>query len=385
MRAIPASKAIRSALVAVVLSVSGCGLLTVEMTSTPETVRGGEPVTFDIKLTNRSQCPLDTSVALLIPFISTADLNAEFSQIPPDAPPEVLAFIQELRDFIDELCSGGQPAIPTPPVATQPRARAASLNTNGLSAGCRRGEGEIVCEISGRVREPGNGMTFSLFGGRLDCEVDDQIVRCEFRIPFGEAPAAAGGAAAVVQNLSCLTPAQLGIPADAVVEEFGELGAICFVGTFPTMIQGLGPNEMATGQIALPAHGSGVTRNFIIALSDEAEDVGVCKGGSDAGEACDLDDSGDCSGGPCGEGICDGGDNNGLGCDVATQAMDCPNGGTCVACDDVPPTNLLPIDCTTTYVSPEPAPAMSPWGLAGLAVILFAAGSLWLQRRRRRD
>lgn len=360
----------RAAAAAALLCLSGCGLLTVEMTSTPETVRSGDPVTFDIKLTNTSQCPLEQSVAVLVPFISAAELNAEFGEIPPDAPPEVLAFIEELRQFVEELCTGGQPSIPTPP-AQQP----AITRPAGLSTTCRRDDGAIVCRISGPVREPGNAMTFSLFGDRLQCEVDDQIVGCEFHVPLPPMGEPSGVTSAAIQNLTCLTTDVIGILGD-------EFGAACFVGTFP-LFEGLGPNEMATGSVTIPANGAGVTRNLIIAISGDAEDAGVCKGGADAGEACDNSDSSECPGSTCGEGICVGGDTPGLGCDVATQMADCPNGGMCHVCADVPATDLLPIDCTTTYISPEGVPVMSPWTLAGLAVILFAAGSFWLQRWRR--
>jgi hypothetical protein len=86
--------------------------------------------------------------------------------------------------------------------------------------------------------------------------------------------------------------------------------------------------------------------------------------------------------GTCGEGICDMGANEGKGCDEASAAADCPD-GSCILCTDVPDTGFLPVDCTTTYVAPETVPAISPWGLAGLAGILFAAGTLFLRRRTR--
>jgi hypothetical protein len=185
-----------------------------------------------------------------------------------------------------------------------------------LSTSRRRAAGEIDREISGRVAEAGNGMTFSLFGDRLECVVDDGIVRCLFRVELPSASAPAAVTSAVPVGLTCLTAEQLGIPDE---EEFA---AACFLGTFPMLI-GLGPAQMAAGQIVLPAHGAGVP----------------------------------CPGSTCGEGICVGGDNDGRGCDVATQAADCPNGGMCTACGDVPENGFLPFDCTTTYISPEPAPA----------------------------
>jgi hypothetical protein len=380
MARVPTAKVITLA-----LALSGCGIVSVDMTSTPDTVRSGEPVTFDIKLTNQSPCPLRITAAELIPFISVQEINAQLSRVPPDVPPEVVAFIEELRAFLDDLCTGGTPMVPTPPFGQQPAARAAGF-MNGLSRGCRRIKDEIVCQISGRVREPGNGMTFTLFDDRVHCVVDDSIVRCELRIPIppasaSPASAALGGAGLATQTLTCLTAAQIEDRFGGSFDEAGELGAICFIGD-PPMIAGLGPNEMATGQVVLPARGAGFMRNFIFAGSGDPEDAGVCKGGSDAGEPCDRSDP-ECSGGTCGEGICVLGGNAGLGCNVATQMMDCP-GGTCQVCNVPFPANALPVDCTTTYVSPEGAPTMSTWGLFGLAAIMLAAGTLWLQRRQRR-
>jgi hypothetical protein len=60
--------------------------------------------------------------------------------------------------------------------------------------------------------------------------------------------------------------------------------------------------------------------------------------------------------------------------------MDCPNGGTCQVCAVELPPGALPFDCTTTYVSPETAPVMSPWALIGLALLLMATGTFWLRR-----
>src|SRR4051794_24001390 len=116
MRTFATSNFIRAMFAMAALSLAGCGLVSVDMTSTPATAKRGDPVTFDIKLTNQSQCPLETTAAVLIPFISPNEFNALFNEVPADAPPEVLAFLQELRAFLDELCSGGTPTPPIPPV-----------------------------------------------------------------------------------------------------------------------------------------------------------------------------------------------------------------------------------------------------------------------------
>ena len=364
------------ALATVGLSLGGCGLVSVDMTSTPSTVKHGDPVSFDIKLTNQSQCPLETSGAVLIPFISERELQAAFSQIPPNAPPEILAFIDALRMFLDELCSGGSPTPPTfPAFATGPAVTSGTF-TNRLSGRCHLDGSDLACEIDGRV-SGGNGMTFPLLGDRLECSIDDGIVRCLFHIALSPGAAPAAVAAAAISPLTCLTPQQLGAPNDQ------EFGAVCFLGTFP-MITGLGPAQMAEGQITLPAHGAGVVRNLVFAFSPNPDEAGVCKSGTSAGQACDVFDSASCPGSTCGEGICVGGDRPNDGCDVAMQATDCPNGGTCKACNDVPQSGFLPLDCTTTYVSPEPAPVMSQWGLLATAAVLLMLGTWWVERRRER-
>jgi hypothetical protein len=350
---------------------SGCNVLDVDMTSTPGSVRRGDPVTFDIKLTNRSQCPLETSAAILIAFIPAEEFFEQIvgveGEIPPDAPPEVLAFIEALRRFFDELCSGGEPALPEFPE---------------LATSCRRGEGEIICDLSGPLpaqQGSSGSMTFSGLGDRLQCEVDDGTMRCQLRIPLPNGTTTANATVATAtQPLTCLIAAELG-----GLSEEGD--AICFLGTFPNNIEGLGPSEMATGQVVLPARGAGAVRNLVFAISSGDDDLGVCKGGGNAGDACNpADAEEDCPNSTCGEGICLNGTNPGLGCDKATEAGDCGAGGTCQACDDFAEDSFLPLDCTTTIIAAEPVPVMSPWALVGMAAVLFMFGALWLQRRRGR-
>jgi IPTL-CTERM motif len=343
---------------------SGCNSLGVEMTSTPDSVRRGDPVMFDIKLTNRSQCPLTLGAAELIAFIPVENFFELLfeGEIPPDAPPEVLEFVEEVRRFFDELCSGGEPQLPEPPM---------------LATSCSRGPGEIVCELSRPLsaqQGSSGSMTFAGVGDRLRCEVDGGTMRCRLRIalPNGSATANATVAAAV-KPLTCLTDADFG-------GDLEDVDALCFIGTFPA-VEGLGPNEMATGQVTLAARGSGTVRNLVIAITNNDADLGVCKGGSAEGEACDMEDVDPCPGGSCGAGICLEGANDGLGCDEATAMMDCPD-GTCKLCADVAENGFLPIDCTTTIIAAEPVPTLSPWGLMALAAVLLAFGLLWSQRRR---
>jgi len=354
-------------LVGVTVLSSGCGLLDVRMTSAPESVLSGDPVTFDIKLTNRSQCPVEPAAASLVAFIPVGEFDTfVFGDLPEDLPPQVLQFIEEVRQFLDALCVGGDPPIPDVPVLP------------ALASSCRRGNGEIVCEVSGLIpaREGSNdNVTFATLGDRAQCELESGTMRCRLRIPLPMSPANTT-AGALTQPLNCLTADQFSNAVD--------FDALCFVGTFPA-VEGLEPGEMAMGQVTLPARGAGVVRSLVVAMTTNEDEAGVCKGGTDAGQACNRTDMTACPGSTCGEGICVGGDNNDRGCDVATQTADCPNGGTCAACADVSTNGFLPLDCTTTTViALEVAPAMSPWRLASLGAILLAAGSLWLRRRRGR-
>jgi len=124
------------------------------------------------------------------------------------------------------------------------------------------------------------------------------------------------------------------------------------------------------------------TRNLCRPGFTDAGDLGVCKGGTDAGEACTEDT--DCDGGSCEEGVCTGGGaNDGQGCSVANQAVDCP-GGACEPCDALAENGFLPVDCTVTYIAPQGVPTMSRWGLIAMAGLLLLTGSLLLQQRRRR-
>jgi len=370
MHAVLGTRLILPVLMALLASAGGCGLVTVEMTSSPPTAQTGDPVTFNITLTNQSPCPMDTTFAILFPFISQSELDAQFAEIPPDAPPEILEFVQELREFLDELCAGGQPTIPTPPIipAVEPPTLA------GLTTGCRRGDGVIECEFSLRLREQATPMSFALFRGRMQCEIVEQIARCRFEIPLPET-AQTGGVTNAATALNCLTPEQLGLPSDVSLE--GEVGAFCIVGTFP-MLRGLEGNEIAAGQVTLPARGAGIMRNLIIVGSEDEDEAGVCKGGATPGAPCELNVS-NCFGGMCLPGICVGGTNSGQGCNALG---DCPMASDCVQCAAELPIGALPIDCTTTYVSPEGAPVASPWALAVLACALVITGTYWLRRRR---
>lgn len=340
------------------LALAGCGAVSVEMTSTPDRVNFGDPVTFDIKLTNRSQCPVGPPQVQLTAFIPVENFEFEIlGDMPSDPPEELLELVDLIEAFFDELCAGGLPT--EPDMALSP-------------ASCARDAGDILCTITGPApgqQEPTGSMTFATLGNRLRCEVNNGTLNCQLRLPLppaGAAGEARGSAGLVVnQTLDCVP---------------GGDQAFCAVGDIDNPLGLLG-GQMAIGQVVLPASGSGPLRNLVFVLQEDESEIGVCKGGTDVGQACSQDSMLDCPGSSCGEGICLNGTNAGGGCDEATAMVDCP-GGTCELCSELSGFGL-PIDCTETYVAPQRAPAASPWGLVALAAVLCAAG-MWLLRRRLR-
>ncbi len=373
---LPKRVLVAGSIIALVFS-GGCRVLDVDMTSTPDAVRRGDPVTFDIKITNRSQCPLKPTVgAALLAFIPLSAFNL-LVDLPPNPPPELLEIVEALQMFFDELCTGGDPPPPMFPAAT------------ALATSCTRSSGELICEVSGpapgREGEQG-GVTFATSGDRLRCAIDGTLISCRLRIPLPAGATGAGGTiATAVQDMSCFTGDDFGIPELSESESLG----LCFVGNPMMGFEVLPGGEMATGTVILPARGAGVVRNLVFGISDQVEDLGVCKSGtSDAGEPCALDDSTDCDSGSgeCGAGICVGGSNAGNGCDTDT---DCPDMGmdmgSCQLCADFPGNNsTLSLDCTTTHVGVEPAPATSLLSTAVLAGLLLAMGVQWSRRRSAR-
>jgi hypothetical protein len=210
-------------------------------------------------------------------------------------------------------------------------------------------------------------MTFAGLRNHVQCELDGISMRCELHIPLSNAATAAAGSGAA-------------IPVKPLVCFGSGNEATCGVDDFPNLGD-LGPAQMAMGQVMLTAQGpGGVTRNLVFAFSSTG--MGVCKGGSDAGEPCNPDDTTPCSGGSCEPGICTGPSANvGQGCTPANAAIDCP-GGTCALCTDVPEDDFLPVACSTTNIAPAGVPAMSTWGLIAMAGALLLLGSTWIRRRR---
>src|SRR5262245_8200619 len=261
--------------VSLLVLASGCTVLDVDMTTTPEVVKPGQPVTFNVKLTNRSSCPLDTSVAVIFPFIQAEHFLTELLGAPVSQAPELDGLLEIVREFFDELCAGGDPTLPT---------------FSDVTTSCDLGSGAILCRLLMPLPEAHSGSSGSaslVASDNLQCELDDGTIRCQLRIPLPPAAATAGAVNnQLVQALNC-------VPIDEIDDliiagELGDAGALCFLGTLPDP-DGLGPNEMATGQVSLPASGAGRVRNLVIAIADNEETLGVCKDGPNEGDACEID------------------------------------------------------------------------------------------------
>ena len=84
----------------------------------------------------------------------------------------------------------------------------------------------------------------------------------------------------------------------------------------------------------------------------------------------------------CGDGICVGGTRNGFGCDTADGNGDCPNMGTCSACEVADDGQILSgVACTTTAVAAHAAPAASAWTLLAMTALLGVIGATTIRRR----
>ncbi len=97
---------------------------------------------------------------------------------------------------------------------------------------------------------------------------------------------------------------------------------------------GVAPGDAATASIMLPATSVGTLFSLVVGLSNPA---GICRGGADTGNACEVDD--DCDLDDCADGFCVGGNDAGDGCDEDNDcdALDClicescSSGGICSA------------------------------------------------------
>jgi hypothetical protein len=317
---------------------AGCGRIDVDLSSTPSAVRIGEPVTFNVTLTNRSTCPLGNVTALLLPFVPK-DLLINRIQDP--------AVRQTLSDAVDAFCTGGTFDIPG-------------------SGGCQISNGELTCMGNDTAGDTTSGALatatmLSTGDGNVTCETDGSHITCH--IP--QSIVAMGEQIGADATANSLSPVVCGAGPN------GRLGA-CFT-------LKLDPSETKSGQFMLTPTDGGLTRNWILAFA--TRNKGVCKTGT-KGVPCSGDS--DCSGmsNTCGSGMCSGGSNDGFGCDDSTE---CPDPGVCVACTVPPDGQLLSnLACTTTNVvlAATKAPMLSSRGLIAAVVLLLAVAYLAFRRTR---
>jgi len=148
----------RAALVAGAFTgLAGCAI-DVELTSSPPTANVGDPVTFDISVTNRTTCPVGGVVALLVPFVPK---DLFISQI-QDA--EVR---EALSTFVDAFCSG---------MDVQPP---------GGAGNCRIEVGDLICDLippmSLSAGLPQTAVAMTDDGERITCGSDGAKFTC--RVP----------------------------------------------------------------------------------------------------------------------------------------------------------------------------------------------------------
>jgi hypothetical protein len=305
------------------LGITGC-TVDIDLTTSPDTVPFGGEVTFDVKVTNVSACPVGDISAIILPFVEPNSGTAEDDSL------------------LDALCSGTLPGGDFP---------------SGVE--CSVQGDMVVCGPSG-PEDPVEGPEETLFesgtgANMFRCVRRGDSLTC--RLPVAAAEILAEQAAS---PLSC-----------------SAVGPMAFCSA-----NELDVGEMQSDSFVLAANTPGHVRNLAFVIAND--DAGVCKTGS-PGVPCSVD--ADCSGmgNSCGGGICSGssgGAKDGFGCSIG-NAGDCP-GGTCTACG--PPSGgdlSAGIACTETSVGVE-APAMSAWMLALTAAALPIATVL-AQRRRQRE
>jgi len=317
---------------AVTAVVGGC-TVNVDLTTSPASLLVDQPVTFDVKVSNETTCPVGEVRAFVFPFIpkDTFIDRIEDAQVR-----------EALRELVDLFCTDRLPALPL-----------------GASAQCGEIAGDIVCTLQpGSMGTVGSLEQTPLFtateGDDVTCEAVGTAIVC--RIPRSMIDAAVAASTNVPEgSFTCL-------PIDGAV--------VCM-----TPKLNVGATKMA--QFELTPGTPGVLRNWVFAVA--GKDDGVCKTGT-ARTPCDDDT--DCGGAvdSCGSGMCSGGDNDGFGCDADG---DCPNGGECVECEAVDGLLLPGLACTTTAAA-GPAPAMAPWALGVAGVALAGIAGFRLHRTRRR-
>jgi hypothetical protein len=332
MRSTTASKRLRrvSFLALAAVLFGGCAI-DVDLSSSPSSVAIGQPVNFDVSVRNRTTCPVGGVVAVLVPFVPKDYLISQIQD------PMVR---QELSDFVDAFCSG---------MNVQP--------PDG-SANCRIENGELICDLTPSATLPGplpeTAVATTEGGAEISCGSDGTKITCRF-------------------PSTILDQAQ-----EATSEE--SLGALQCIDNGTYAACGallLDPNESKSAQVQLIVPRAGILHNFVGSFATVRG--GVCTAGLVKGRPCN-DDS-DCTGmgNTCGTGICDGGSRDGFGCNIDD---DC-DGGSCIACELPNDGQVLSgVACTTTVAGVEGAPAVSPWGLAAIVVVLAGIGMVTIRRTR---
>ncbi len=316
---------------------AGCGI-DVDLTSTPATVHVGEPVTFDIAMTNRSSCPVGNVTAILVPFVPKDFLISRISDPNQQAQASAAA---------DAFCTGGDYTVP------------------GGMAECQIIDGEIICMVGGDTSgstSAASAVMTTVGGDEIHCDTNASGVTCH--IP----PSIAGMGEHMAADSSSETTANSLSPVVCGIGPNGHAGA-CFT-------LKLDAGETKTGQLVFTPIYGGTLHNWTVAFS--TKNNGVCK----TAKNVPCEDINDCPGQTdCLPGICVGGDLDGYGCN---SNGDCETGGVCSPCTTPEDGQVLSgLACTTTDAIGYRAPAMSPWALAFAALVLLAMGYLGFRQGRR--
>jgi hypothetical protein len=325
------------------LALSGC-MVNVDLDTSPEVVQAGQPVLFEVEVSNPDVCPVGGIVALIFPFIPK---DAIIGQIRND----------HLREFlgeaVDAFCSD---RFEIPPDAQ------GSCAFEGSDLVCRVTglEGQLPAESQANIpvaEAAGTSVTCDIGAGTITCRIPGSIVQMAQQA--GEEPEEG-----ILDELLCYPAGPIRVCLGAGLAGFGS----------------------ATGELELTPERVGTLRNLIIAFP--TVHGGVCESSIVKNVPCDPDATNPCviSSVACSPGICTsgsatvGGSRVGRGCDT-TSDCGTSNNPTCTPCGD----RFLPgIDCTTTRsIRVSPAPAMSTWGLFATALGLFGVAAFALRRMRR--
>jgi len=324
------------------IALSGC-VIDVDLSSEPKVVAPGEPVRFDVQVTNRANCPVGRVVSFLVPFVPR---NYFIDKIQNEEARRILT------DATDAFCLGR------------------SYDFPGVEAGCRIDDGELICEIDGRdipeiffaqesaVRPDTAG------GDEITCEGSGGSVLCH--VPESMYVDLLNAASAETEASS--SPFECQMQPSGIVR--------CFV-------LGLDAGETKSDHISVAPEEVGTYRNWILSFANIAG--GVCGPAAFRPNLpCDEVFTPCALGGACLPGICTAGPNAGYGCNPANPVQ-CPS--SCTLCQ-------LPDDgevfsgvaCTTaTAAFPVGAPALSWWGLVtGLGTLLGVGALPFVRAHRRR-